>query len=44
MKGQGKICFGLYKNSGDVLSKLKSRGFGATNNNNNNNNNNNLYI
>ena len=30
MKGQGKICFGLYKNSGEVLSKLKSRGFRAT--------------
>ena len=27
MKGQGKICFGLFKNSGEVLSKLKSRGF-----------------
>ena len=26
MKGQGKICFGLY---GEVLSKLKSRGFRA---------------
>ena len=31
MKGQGKICFRLLKNnSGEVLSKLKSRGFRAT--------------
>ena len=28
MKGQGKICTGLY--SGEVLSKLKDRGFQAT--------------
>ena len=30
MKGQVKICFGLLKNSGEVLNKLKSRGFRAT--------------
>ena len=30
MEGQGKICFGL-KQSGEVLSKLKSSGFWATN-------------
>ena len=30
MKGHGKICFGLKTNSGEVLSKLKSRGFRAT--------------
>ena len=29
MKGQGKICLGL-KNSVEVLSKLKSRGFRTT--------------
>ena len=30
MKGQEKICFGLQKSSGEVLSKLKSREFRAT--------------
>ena len=31
MKGQDNICFGLwYKIYGEVLSKLKSRGFPAT--------------
>ena len=29
MKGQGKIIL-VYKNSGEVLSKLKSRGFRTT--------------
>ena len=30
MKGQVKICFGQFKNSGEVLNKLMSRGFHAT--------------
>ena len=30
MKGQVKICFWSIKNSGEVLNKLKSRGFRAT--------------
>ena len=30
MKGQGKICSGLLKNSGVVLSKLKDIGYQAT--------------
>ena len=30
MKGQGKKMFRSIKNSGEVLSKLKSRGFRAT--------------
>ena len=30
MKGQVKICFGQLKNSGEVLNKLKLRGFRAT--------------
>ena len=30
MKGQGKICSGLLKNSGEVLSELKNIGYQAT--------------
>ena len=30
MKSQGKICSGLEKNSGEVLSKLKDLGYQAT--------------
>ena len=29
MKGQGKICSGLLKNSGEALSKLKDIGYQA---------------